>query len=93
MRRWSIAQLLLISCWQLSHGHYKLPPGRSDLNAGIEEDDDLHASSMDDFPVDTAESLETGSYTIVLKMSAVLLLKSCMYFCKLQSIRNPLRKK
>ncbi len=77
MRRWSIAQLLLISCWQLSHGHYKLPPGRSDLNAGVEEDEDLHASSMDDFPVDTAESLETGSFTFVQKengkrMSATL---------------------
>ncbi len=68
MRRWSRAQLLLLSCWQLSHGHYKLPPGRSDLNVGVEEDDDLHASSMDDFPVDTAESLETGSYTIASKM-------------------------
>jgi hypothetical protein len=71
MRRWSIAQLLLLSCWQLSHGqgagYFKLPPGRSDLNAGVEEDDDLHASSMDDFPVDTAESLETGSFTFVKK--------------------------
>jgi hypothetical protein len=71
MRRWSIAQLLLLSCWQLSHGqgagYFKLPPGRSDLYAGVEEEDEMHASSMDDFPVDTAESLETGSFTIVQK--------------------------